>query len=170
MRLAAAVTLFLQMFIAFAPAYAEQVIEPDKRALILKLMELTDARRNSIQMAKIVANQIFAALRTQKPEMPEKMSNIVVEETMALIDDELDNILEAIIPIYARHFTNSELRDLIAFYTTATGQKAISKMPLILQETAPAVQSTIQMAIPKMQRRMLQRLKDAGYVTDQNRG
>lgn len=37
-------------------------------------------------------------------------------------------------PIYARHFTVAELRDLAAFYRTPTGAKALHELPLVMGE------------------------------------
>jgi uncharacterized protein len=47
-------------------------------------------------------------------------------------------------PIYARHFTVAELRDLIAFYRTPTGAKALQQMPQVMGEFATQL-------VPRMQ-------------------
>jgi uncharacterized protein len=47
-------------------------------------------------------------------------------------------------PIYARHFTVAELRDLIAFYRTPTGAKALQQMPQVMGEFA-------MLLVPRMQ-------------------
>lgn len=46
--------------------------------------------------------------------------------------------------IYARHFTAPELRELIAFNRSATGQKALHEMPQVMSETVALI-------IPRMQ-------------------
>lgn len=38
--------------------------------------------------------------------------------------------------VYMKHFTEQELRELIAFYNTPVGQKALATMPEIMQEGA----------------------------------
>ncbi len=47
-------------------------------------------------------------------------------------------------PIYARHFTVAELRDLTAFYRTPTGAKALQEMPRVMGEFATQL-------VPRMQ-------------------
>ena len=47
-------------------------------------------------------------------------------------------------PIYARHFTVAELHDLIAFYRTPTGAKALQQMPQVMGEFATQL-------VPRMQ-------------------
>ena len=57
-------------------------------------------------------------------------------------------------PIYARHFTVAELRDLIAFYRTPTGAKALQQMPQVMGEFA-------MLLVPRMQD--LQRQATEGF-------
>jgi hypothetical protein len=45
-------------------------------------------------------------------------------------------------PIYAKHFTAAELRDLTAFYRTPTGAKALHQLPVVMGEfTVPRLQN-----------------------------
>lgn len=46
------------------------------------------------------------------------------------------NLREEIINIYIKEFTEAEVRELIAFYRTPTGRKAIEKMPLLMEKCA----------------------------------
>jgi hypothetical protein len=41
-----------------------------------------------------------------------------------------------IVDLYVRDFTESELREVIAFYQTPTGQKALKNLPLLMAECA----------------------------------
>ena len=46
-----------------------------------------------------------------------------------------DELVQKLIPIYSKHFTEQEIVDLLNFYNTSTGKKMIDKMPVILQES-----------------------------------
>ena len=46
-----------------------------------------------------------------------------------------DELVQKLIPIYSKHFTEQEIVDLLNFYITSTGKKMIDKMPVILQES-----------------------------------
>jgi len=46
--------------------------------------------------------------------------------------------------IYARHFSAAELRDMMAFYKTPTGQKSLKAMPQVMADV-------FAMIMPKMQ-------------------
>lgn len=58
-------------------------------------------------------------------------------------------------PIYARHFTVAELRDLAAFYRTPTGAKALHELPQVMGEFATLL-------VPRMQD--LQRQTTEGFT------
>lgn len=53
--------------------------------------------------------------------------------------------------IYVRAFSENELRDLVAFYKTPTGKKAISLMPELMQEGAQLGANEAQKHIPRLQ-------------------
>ncbi|MDA1099227.1 MAG: DUF2059 domain-containing protein [Proteobacteria bacterium] len=163
MRYGAVLIFILHIFGASAPALAEQPIEPETRALAMKLMELTDATGNAHKAAEIMSTQLLVGLQTAIPELTKQLASMMREEIMAMLEDQIETMTEDFIPIYARHFTKSELRDLIAFYSTATGQKTISVMPLILQDSLSATLTRMNFLIPKMKRQIRARLKEAGY-------
>ncbi|HYP50839.1 MAG TPA: DUF2059 domain-containing protein, partial [Pyrinomonadaceae bacterium] len=50
--------------------------------------------------------------------------------------------------LYDKYFTENELRDLIAFYKSPTGQKTISVMPSLMTDVMTDVQKVF---LPKMQ-------------------
>ena len=46
-----------------------------------------------------------------------------------------DELVQKLIPIYSKHFTEQEIVDLLKFYNTSTGKKMIEKTPTILEES-----------------------------------
>ncbi len=59
------------------------------------------------------------------------------ERAFKLTDDMLknfpvDEIIDAMIPVYQKHFTKGNIDDLLAFYSTPTGQKVIKELPAII--------------------------------------
>jgi uncharacterized protein len=47
----------------------------------------------------------------------------------------MDDILQAMAPAYQKHLTKGDVDNLIAFYSTPTGQKLLSEMPAILADS-----------------------------------
>lgn len=56
----------------------------------------------------------------------------LMKESQDLFD--WDAIGPQMIDLYARTFTEAELRDMVAFYKTPAGRKSLEKMPLLLEE------------------------------------
>jgi len=48
------------------------------------------------------------------------------------------------VPVYQKHFTNGDINNLIAFYSTPTGQKFLHEMPAVTAETMRAIYPRIQ--------------------------
>ena len=46
-----------------------------------------------------------------------------------------NELVQKLVPVYSKHFTEQEIVDLLNFYTTSTGKKMIEKMPAILEES-----------------------------------
>lgn len=59
----------------------------------------------------------------------------------------IDEMLVEIVPMYARHFSAAEIRELAAFYKTPLGAKMLTKMPEILNES---VQMSQRLVMPRI--------------------
>lgn len=46
-----------------------------------------------------------------------------------------NELVQKLVPVYSKHFTEQEIGDLLNFYNTSTGKKMIDKMPAILEES-----------------------------------
>ena len=55
----------------------------------------------------------------------------------------MDELIAEIIPLYARHFTVAEIRQLAAFYKTPLGVKTIDTMPKVMNEAMQAGQKVM---------------------------
>ena len=100
------------------------------------------------QLVAGMTNQVWPAIER---EVRGKSPNIE-QSTLAELRTEFENIqmrymagVMADAPkIYARHFTAAELRDMLAFYKTPTGQKTLKVMPQLMSDT-------LAMIMPQMQ-------------------
>lgn len=45
------------------------------------------------------------------------------------------DLLNKIVPIYDKHFTEEDIKGMIVFYETPAGKKMIEKLPVIMQES-----------------------------------
>jgi hypothetical protein len=76
--------------------------------------------------------QIVAQLKSMKPGVTEEQWATVKKE---VFDVELAELSKQLIPIYKKHFTQEEVKAIIAFYETPTGKKLAEQTPLITVES-----------------------------------
>ncbi|NDJ22220.1 DUF2059 domain-containing protein [Nostoc sp. B(2019)] len=131
-----------------APTNNTQEIE--KTNNIRQLLKITGSENLSRQ----IMLQLVDSLKPQYPQVPQKAWDTFLAE---LKPNELMNEL---IPVYAKYFTNEDIKQMIAFYETPLGKKTISVLPQISQESAEIGQK-YGIAAAK---RALQKLEAEGYL------
>jgi hypothetical protein len=142
-------------FVFCSPTFAQQPVSAEKQALIREFLEASGGQKTANKMVEVM-------ISFQEQEMPKRMSSMVdldkkltsaqrqelKQMTVASAERSISRfrqfftqrvnigqILEEIsLPIYDKHFTAGELRDLIAFYRTPTGQKLIEISPKMTME------------------------------------
>lgn len=105
---------------ALSSAGSKPVSQPkeSKRGLIKKFIDLVGTRE---AMSQNFDRMIAAAPPKQSQEI-KKMLNV---------DEVIDNIL----PLYDKHFTQEELEAYIAFFSSPQGQKFLKVIPQIMKES-----------------------------------
>ena len=173
LNILSALLVFLFANLSFAQQTSTKTkISPEKQVLIKEYFEITGGRdavnksldavfanlNNTLPM--IISAQIEqdsnltatqkADLQKSMPEMAARMSKRFQEE----LNRELDfaKVVEEVnYPLLDKFFTEAELKDLIAFYKSPTGQKAISLQPQIYTEATTRLNAVL---IPAMQKVM----------------
>jgi hypothetical protein len=161
-----AVVLLLTSFAA-APAHGQEV-NPAFRADIEKLLQVTGADKLGLQMANMAAGSVIDAMRRSSPtnvpdRMVEVIKNVLSTEFSAAFQPGSD-MMEKIIALYAKHFTQDEVRSLVEFYNTPLGQKAIKEMPTLAQEGAVIGQGWANANMQRITGRLQERLRAEGFI------
>lgn len=110
---------------AAAPPETADADAPPADADVRQLLELTNANAIGQQ----VIDQMLPSLRRLVPAAPEKFW-AAMREKMRQKD-----IAAGIVPIYRRHLSARDVRELIAFYRSPAGRKFVSVQPAIVQES-----------------------------------
>jgi uncharacterized protein len=104
-----------------APAPVAGAIDQDKKALILKFIDVFGTRQALTNNFELMIKQI----EKEKPDEAQKIRQRV----------KVDEIIERLLPIYDRNFTSEDLKAFIAFYGSAEGQKLIGTIPVLMKES-----------------------------------
>lgn len=119
------------------------------RAQLLKMFNLMemDKQMDSMRrtMRNVIAQQFSSPTVPLSPKQSEEMAKLNDELSARVLGpDYVKTMVEAMIPLYQRAFTRSDIDALIAFYSSVAGQKLLHKQPEIMAELMPRVMSDMQ--------------------------
>lgn len=149
-----------------SPARAQDV-DPAFRADIVKMMDLTGTSKIGRQMATMISQQMLQSLKAQRPDVPAHTFEVVqdvAEKEFETAFEGPDGLQQKMIPLYAKYFTQDDVRGLIAFYQSPLGQKSLSVMPALMQDAMKLGQQWASEATPRVQEAIKKRLDAEGAV------
>jgi len=117
---------------------------------IHRLLELSGSGKLGVQ----IAVQMIDQFRKSIPNVPQDFWDQFKQEIKP------EELTELVVPVYERHFSDADVRELIKFYESPVGRKLVSTLPQITQEAMAAGQQWGQ----NLARKVQQRLKDKGYL------
>jgi uncharacterized protein len=137
--IAAAILIVLSSSAAMGQAQPAPADTASKEEVV-KFLELTQARDRVVQMlegmakqARIGAEQGF---RMKVPDAtPEQIKRVDELSDTVFAEFSPDELIDAIVPIYQKHLSKSDLEAIVAFYSSHAGQKVLKEMPGIMSES-----------------------------------
>ncbi len=143
---------------------AQPAVSPQKRALIKELLELTQAGTDvnalmlqNLDQMKAEVPKILAGLMASsglQGEAAEKKANEISQRILKRYRERLPQVIDLkqtteqiSYSLYDKFYTETELKDIIVFYKTATGKKVIASMPKLLSES---MRMSNQLVLPKV--------------------
>jgi hypothetical protein len=164
MKISRIIILCLCLQIVASVSFCEELTQ-EKMNAVKELMSIT----GSIQLAELLGNavvqQMTNLLKKTNPQIDSRALKILEEEVMTLMREETGekgSFQQLIYPIYNKYLTLEEIRELIRFYKTPVGKRAISVLPKMMQESMQASQAWAQSLGPEIQRRVLTRFEKEG--------
>ena len=163
MRRTLLLVLLLSVF-AVAPAgfAVAEDLTPAKRADIARMLETTGALNIGRQMSSYVVQQYTESLRKLRPDIPASALATLPPVVDEVIAENLPRFADMMIPVYHKHFTHSEIRELLAFYESDVGRKSIKVLPSLVQESMTLGQKWGESMGPEIERRVRERPGKAG--------
>lgn len=134
-HIAAVVGAFAMLAVA-QPALAQDISESHvaaARAAISAMRTTNEFDAILPQTALGVKNELIQ----QNPNLEAEINNVVDETAISLAARRGDLEREVAL-IYARIFSEAELKEISAFYATPTGQKVMDNAPIVLREIRQA--------------------------------
>jgi hypothetical protein len=172
MRVPATLLLLCLALPALSAAQATAAAHPSPSATLRakhqdteKLMELVGTRRILRELFDQDIDAQITAMRRARPDVPAQFWNdFAVEFKRQASPDEL---MKMILPIYDKHFTHQEIRQLITFYESPLGRKISTTLPEIQQESVDAGRAWGEKLGDRMHQQLQERLHEKGYSLSQ---
>ena len=158
--------LSMAIVVAFCESASAQTIDESYRADIEQLLEVTGAKDIGLQMGAMVSQQMLDAMQKSRPDIPPRVVQIireVVDQHFSRSMTGPDSMLGGLVAVYAKYFTQAEVRGLVAFYRSDLGRKAIAGMPGILKDSAALGQEWNSRHMPEVIAELEKRLRAEGF-------
>jgi hypothetical protein len=147
------------------PTFAQTADEPaskDDVILLLRTMQSHDTMEKMMQaMIKPMEQMTHEQYAKDKDKLPpdfEARMNKLTEEMLKNMP--FDEIMQAMIPPYQKHFSHGDIEALNAFYASPVGQKFLHETPEVTAEAMQALVPIMTRYSQQMQDRMQKEIKD----------
>ncbi len=130
---------------------------------IRELYQAAGMERLLDQLITTITSQVFDSLLASRTDIPEAARTRFKQQMVSGFSESKGAFLEAMIPVYQRHFTGAEMRQMIAFYKSDLGQKLIEKMPILMHEGAKVGQQWGRAVARRVVEEMRAKAREEGY-------
>ena len=111
--------------------------DPAKEAAVRHLMDITQTSKMGDNIAAAITNQVRQVMSQKLP--PERLPQFMDTFSQKLSASAPSSaVTDAVVPIYARHFSMEDIQGLVRFYESPLGRKVVSAMPQVTQESETA--------------------------------
>jgi hypothetical protein len=125
-------------------------------------MHSHDMMQNMVaSMSKPAHQMVHDRYFRDKDKLPgdfEARMDKIIDDMMK--DIPFDEMTQAMVPTYQKHFTKADIDSLIAFYSSPTGQKVLRELPAIMGEAMQATMPIIRQHMDAVNERLKQEVSD----------
>lgn len=156
MKYLAAVIAGLVMTAAPA-AFAQDkpAVDPVRLELAKKLIEVSGGKKN----AELMVNQIYGSMDSilgkSLPADKQRLFHAIQRDMQTELLNLIPAIIDESVEIYARNLTEKELKEMIAWQSSESGQSINRKLPAITQDIIKAEIPYIQAMMPRLMERVV---------------
>jgi hypothetical protein len=167
--------ILMGAFPLLAQQGSEATRRPPTAAQVMKFFEVmhihdqmqsmlqTEQKQINIMMSDMFKKELPTASPKQRADFEKLISSAMNELTT---NYPLDDVLRDMIPVYQAHLTESDLDQVIAFYTSAAGQRLLKEMPAMTAEAMRVSYGRMQPEIEKMMKNMDESIKQMAEEPD----
>ena len=156
-------TLLFLLLVSLAAPREATADDPQFDAAVRDLLKVTHAMALMDQIMEASSAQVWKGIKKVNPAIPDTYLEMTKEEFLTVFSQAKPELENAIIHIYAKHFTADEIRELLDFYRTPLGIKIIEHLPEIAAQSFAMGQQWGQRAGELASKRVIEKLRNEGY-------
>lgn len=143
-----------------APALADSASHAANAEQFLKLAHADKLAVPVYAQVQQMFAQRFA--QAQAPETKKALLESYQAKANAALDKAVawDKLKPGMVKLYTDNFSESELKDLIAFYQSPLGKKVLEKMPTLTAQSAQMTQAKLEAAVPEVNKLLADMAKE----------
>lgn len=163
-RLVARALTAVVLCMGVSVAQAEEApISAEFRTDIERLLDASGAVSIARQMVQVVSTQMIAVVKQRRPDIPERSLEVVPEAIGEVVDENRGSLTELLVGLYAKYFTDDEVKQLTQFYLSNAGRKLVQVTPMLVVDSVMIGQQWGQSIAPQIEKRVTDKLKAKGY-------
>lgn len=137
------------------PASRDDVI------LYLRTMHSHDLMQKTVEVQSRSMQQLLYEQMKEKGTVPADFETHMKKAMDDLVKSmPYDDITQAMIPSYQKHFTKSDIAAMNAFYSSPVGQKVLEELPAVMQEGSQAAMPIMSKYLSEWRERMEKEMKE----------
>lgn len=138
-------------------------VEGEKHADIQALMQETGMLANMNRTIDLLMPQVIGSLKKINSNIPQAVWDDFARLGSEEFKKSLTELEEPVIAIFDKNFTDEEIKELIVFYKTPLGQKVVTKLPVVAQQSAELGQAWGTQVAGRVAERIRAAAKQKGY-------
>ena len=160
--------LLISMVIAFvflvspASSVAAEELTAEKLSDIETLIDVTGALDLAEQLNELFAEKFSQDMKAKHPDLDPELLDALRDDIAGVIEENIPAMVALLVPLYHEHFTHTEIKGLITFYTSDVGKKVVKVTPLIARDSLLLGQRWALSLVPEIHRRFDERLRAEG--------
>lgn len=149
---------------------------PATKADVEKYLQAIHSRDMMNQMIDAMSKPWHDMVHAQYMKNKDKLPADFEAQTIKMMDDMMrslpwDDMLQAMVPVYQKHFTKGDMEAVTAFYSSPAGQKLLREMPALMADSMevmmPILQKHIEAVGQRVQQQTAEMLKESPKSPDQ---
>lgn len=159
------------------PAFSQQGSDaPATKEDVEKYLQAIHSHEMMKQMAEAMSKPMHKMVHEQYLKDKDKLPADFEDRMNKIMDNMMkempfDEMMDAMIPTYQKHFTTGDMEALTAFYSAPVGQKVLRELPSIMSESMesmmPILRKNIEHMTEQVQQQVAQMMKQPPQGTSQ---